>query len=177
MDSEQHPASPYDNVLTGVAVFIYDLEDDTLLMIQRHPRNPHGAGLWSVPGGKQEKGETPEQAAAREVYQEVGLDYPIPTLSFCGYTSDVFDNGRHYNTLYYCTSIWFARGNAHPLNLEPDKNGQIAWIPFKEVPKRALFKPIISFFTRPINSNMLALRCIKRAFDRLLDDKFNAALF
>jgi ADP-ribose pyrophosphatase YjhB (NUDIX family) len=49
------------------------VRDDTgrLLVVQRG-RAP-GAGLWSLPGGRIEPGETPQQAAAREVREETGL--------------------------------------------------------------------------------------------------------
>jgi ADP-ribose pyrophosphatase YjhB (NUDIX family) len=42
-----------------------------LLMIRRG-HAPH-AGLWSVPGGRVEDGETLEQAVRREVLEETGL--------------------------------------------------------------------------------------------------------
>jgi 8-oxo-dGTP diphosphatase len=42
-----------------------------LLLIKR--RNEPGAGLWSLPGGRIEPGETDEQAVVREVREETGL--------------------------------------------------------------------------------------------------------
>jgi ADP-ribose pyrophosphatase YjhB (NUDIX family) len=43
-----------------------------MLMIQRG-RDP-GKGLWSIPGGRVEPGETDDQAVMREVREETGLD-------------------------------------------------------------------------------------------------------
>ena len=42
-----------------------------LLLIRR--RNAPGAGLWSLPGGRIEPGETDTQAVIREVKEETGL--------------------------------------------------------------------------------------------------------
>jgi 8-oxo-dGTP diphosphatase len=46
-------------------------EAERLLLIQR--RNEPGAGLWSLPGGRIEAGETDQQAVVREVAEETGL--------------------------------------------------------------------------------------------------------
>jgi acetyl-CoA carboxylase carboxyl transferase subunit beta len=46
-----------------------------LLVVRR--RNPPAAGSWSLPGGRVEPGETPAQAAAREVHEETGLTVAI----------------------------------------------------------------------------------------------------
>jgi 8-oxo-dGTP diphosphatase len=45
--------------------------DGRLLLIRR--RNEPGAGLWSLPGGRIEPGESDEQAVVREVAEETGL--------------------------------------------------------------------------------------------------------
>jgi 8-oxo-dGTP diphosphatase len=46
--------------------------DGRLLLIKRG--HEPGAGLWSLPGGRIEPGETHQQAVAREVLEETGLD-------------------------------------------------------------------------------------------------------
>ncbi len=45
--------------------------DGRLLLIQRG--HEPGAGLWSLPGGRIEPGETDQQAVVREIAEETGL--------------------------------------------------------------------------------------------------------
>jgi ADP-ribose pyrophosphatase YjhB (NUDIX family) len=52
--------------------------DGRLLLIRR--RHDPSAGLWSIPGGRVEPGELPEQAAAREVLEETGLAVSVGAL-------------------------------------------------------------------------------------------------
>jgi ADP-ribose pyrophosphatase YjhB (NUDIX family) len=46
-----------------------------LLVIQRG--RPPGQGLWSVPGGRCQAGESPEAACVREVVEETGLQVRV----------------------------------------------------------------------------------------------------
>jgi len=43
------------------------------LLLTRRRKEAHLGGLWEIPGGKCEPGETPEACAAREVLEEVGV--------------------------------------------------------------------------------------------------------
>jgi len=49
------------------------------LLVVRRGRPP-GLGLWSVPGGRVEDGETVAQAVAREVREETGLEVEVGPL-------------------------------------------------------------------------------------------------
>ena len=62
--------------VVAVGAFVFDGE--RVLLVQRG--TPPGAGLWSVPGGKLERGERLADAVAREVIEETGLVVEVGPL-------------------------------------------------------------------------------------------------
>ncbi len=57
-----------------VAAAIFD--GSRVLLARKAPGKTH-AGLWEFPGGKVEPGETPEQALAREILEELELTIAV----------------------------------------------------------------------------------------------------
>ena len=47
------------------------------ILLARRTEGRDLAGLWEFPGGKRERGETPEAALARELHEELGIDAEI----------------------------------------------------------------------------------------------------
>jgi 8-oxo-dGTP diphosphatase len=59
-----------DTLVACVGGLAYD-DEGRILLVRR--RNDPGSGLWSVPGGRVEPGETDTQAVIREMAEETGL--------------------------------------------------------------------------------------------------------
>lgn len=66
MDAEQ---------LIRVAAAI--IADGDRYLMTRRPAGKHMAGYWEFPGGKIEPGESPAQALARELEEELGIEVEV----------------------------------------------------------------------------------------------------
>lgn len=70
--SREYPDRP----MVGVGVVVW--RGDRVLLIQRG--KPPREGAWSLPGGKQELGETVRETAVREVREETGVEIDVTHL-------------------------------------------------------------------------------------------------
>ena len=96
----EYPESP--RVAVGVVV----RDRDRVLLVERG--KPPSEGLWAVPGGSVELGETLAEAAAREVREETGLDVAVGAVvhAFDSVVRD--DDGRvrfHYVVVDFEASV------------------------------------------------------------------------
>ncbi len=78
-----------DRPIVGVGVVIRD--DEGRILLIRRGREP-GKGLWAVPGGKVEWGETMREAARREAREETGLEVDIGDIVWVG---EVIEESYH----------------------------------------------------------------------------------
>jgi len=64
-----------------LATLCYVMDNDKTLMLYRNKKeNDYHEGKWNGLGGKLEQGETPEECAIREVYEESGLVVSDPEM-------------------------------------------------------------------------------------------------
>jgi 8-oxo-dGTP diphosphatase len=108
--------------LPQVAVGAVAVRDNSLLMVKR-AQEP-ARGLWSIPGGRLQRGEYLADAVRREVKEETGLDVDVGDL--LGLFEVVGD--PHYVILDYLAS---------PLDgSEPstgDDVSEVRWVPLNEI--------------------------------------------
>jgi len=102
------------------------IEDGMMLLIQRG----RGAYVdhWAVPGGRQRRGETMREAAARETLEETGLIVEVGDLVWAG---DIIDDAQPPTYHYTVVDFLATRTGGH-LEAGDDATG-VRWVPVDEV--------------------------------------------
>lgn len=79
-----------------VAAVIRNAEQQILLALR--PSDKHMGGLWEFPGGKCEAGESPQQALARELHEELGINI--------AHSQPLIQVRHHYPDLYVLLDVY-----------------------------------------------------------------------
>ena len=106
------------NLVIVASIAIIDANDQ--ILIAKRPNKKHLSGFWEFPGGKVEKGESPEYALIREVKEELNIDINnkcIAPLTFSEFDYEKF----HLLLLLYVCRRW----EGEPMSME--KN-EIKWV-------------------------------------------------
>lgn len=108
-----------------IAVGAVVVRDDQLLMVRR-AENP-GRGLWTIPGGRVERGEYLSAALQREVREETGLE--ITPGALLGIFEVVGD--PHFVILDYLATVV-----GHPTLQAASDVREVEWVPLDDVQER-----------------------------------------
>jgi len=103
------------------------------LLIGRHDKR--GRTLWSLPKGHIESGETPEEAAIREVAEETGIESAI-TRSLGVIDFWFMAEGKRIHKTVHHYLFRMTGGTLAPQQNEVD---EFAWFPLVEVSKRLAY--------------------------------------
>ncbi|HEY5007608.1 MAG TPA: (deoxy)nucleoside triphosphate pyrophosphohydrolase [Caulobacteraceae bacterium] len=87
-------------LLLVAAAALVDVDGRVLLC--KRPHGKHLAGMWEFPGGKVDKGETPEACLIRELDEELGINVVEACLAPFVFTSHAYDSFHLLMPLYLC---------------------------------------------------------------------------
>lgn len=109
-------------LLIVVAAALID-GDGRVLIAQRRAGSSHG-GMWEFPGGKLERGESPEEGLVRELKEELEIDVSAACLAPIAFSSCISGDVHLLMPLFACRK-W--KGSPRPVAAE-----QLAWVMPKE---------------------------------------------
>lgn len=116
-------------------------DDQYLLLFRNKKKNDYNEGKWIGVGGKLEPGETPNEAAVREVKEETGLD--VHSLEIAGEVIFINDN---YHEIMYVYEISDFSGSLISCN-----EGELRWIPINDIYDYPMWEGDKSFLPLLIN--------------------------
>jgi 8-oxo-dGTP diphosphatase len=95
-------------------------DGDTVLMCHRHPDREWVPNVWDFPGGHVEDHETPQQALARELEEELGVTIDAP--------SRPADEVLSFEDQSVRLSVWFIDYGGPIENRCPEEHDDVRWV-------------------------------------------------
>ncbi|WBW96432.1 NUDIX hydrolase [Oceanirhabdus sp. W0125-5] len=118
-------------ILVGAVTIIMDTENRILLQ----KRKTTSYGMWGIPGGLMELGESAEETARREVFEETGLT--VGKLELI----DVFSGKDSYlkvpngDEFYAVTVAYYTKEISGTFNMDEDESLDFCFISLDELPE------------------------------------------
>ncbi|WP_424984154.1 8-oxo-dGTP diphosphatase MutT [Maritalea sp. S77] len=78
------------------------IDADRRVLIAQRPADKNMGGLWEFPGGKLEKGESPEEALIRELREELAIETQEACLAPLTFASFSYENFHLLMPLFVC---------------------------------------------------------------------------
>lgn len=114
-----------------VTVHLFFFRENHVLMLRRF-NTGFADGMYSVPAGHLDGGETVIAAAAREAQEEIGVQLEADCIQF----SHVMhrQDGDERVDFFVHVSEW----NGEPYNAEPEKCDDIRWVQVDDLPSNTI---------------------------------------
>jgi len=100
---------------------------DEILILKRTSNREHSPNLWEAVSGFVEEGESPEEAALREVREETGLSGEIVGR---GETFESQDRWGKWKITPFLVSV-----DSKDVTIDPHEHSEFKWISPKEIDK------------------------------------------
>ena len=124
----------------GLASVVALVDTDGRVLLARRPTDKSFGGFWEFPGGKVESDETPEDAALRELKEELGIDTWSNCLAPLTFASHEYDDFHQILFLFVCRK-W--HGIPFPM-----EGNELKWVHPKDLSKYPM---------PPANKGMMAI--------------------
>lgn len=122
----------------GVGIGVMLMKDNKILLGKRHTdptkadSELHGEGTWTMPGGKLEFGESFEEGAKREVYEETGIQLNEVKI-VC------VNNDKNQSAHFITIGLFSNKFEGEPKVMEPDEIVEWQWFRLDDIPSPMFF--------------------------------------
>ncbi|KAJ1954863.1 hypothetical protein EC988_002202 [Linderina pennispora] len=126
-------------VRVGIGCFVIKRVNGKAYFLLGKRQGSHGSGCWGLPGGHLDMGEEWSTCAARETFEECGIQ--TDSIVYREATNDVFGPDLHYITLFHSCEISREYQGRPVRRMEPNKCLQWIWVSWQEfMSNRALLR-------------------------------------
>ncbi|MDF1539733.1 MAG: NUDIX domain-containing protein [Candidatus Thorarchaeota archaeon] len=140
MNDRRFPKFP----IPGIGVVVFGRKG---VLLVRRDKDP-GKGLWSIPGGGVEIGESQETAAIREVLEETGISCEVIQLLT---TADIITpNSENEIEYHFILNHYLARGLTEEVTPESSE-AEVRWFSAYELPEDEMIPEIVDLIKDALN--------------------------
>lgn len=116
-------------ILPGAVVIMINEENEILLQ-KRHDGN------WGLPGGLMDLGESFEQVAKREVFEETGLTIKNLTLLNVYSGQEYYLKVANGDELYSATAVYFTKDISGVMKVDESESERMEYFGVNQLPER-----------------------------------------
>ncbi|WP_143415129.1 NUDIX hydrolase [Geobacillus sp. E263] len=120
-------------ILVGALAIIKNEKNEVLLQKRRQPK-----GYWGLPGGLMELGESAEETARREVWEETGLTIGSCRLLDVLSGPDTYVKVPNGDEFYAVTIVYETNEFSGEIRANPEESLDVRFFPINELPEQMI---------------------------------------
>jgi mutator protein MutT len=146
MESRTYPSHP----IPGVGAIVVGSQG---LLLVRRDKDP-GKGLWSIPGGIIEVGETQHHAILREVEEETGIKSEI--IEMVDTFDLIIEDTQNRVKFHFVLNHYLVRALSSSIRPESPE-GEVKWFPIDALPEDEIPPQLLDLIRR-VNIRILSIQ-------------------